>query len=70
MMLHGPIPDPGMERRRRVMRCLLVLAAIAMTGYVLVAMAWLESDAVGQTVSSSGGHFCEWVPSNRWQETG
>jgi hypothetical protein len=27
-------------------------------------------DAVKQTVSSSGGHFSEWVPSNRWQETG
>jgi hypothetical protein len=42
MMLRGPIPDPGTERRRRVMRCLFVLVAIAMTGYVLVAMAWLD----------------------------
>ena len=42
MMLHGPIPDPGMERRRRVMRCLLVLVVIAVTGYVLGAMVWLD----------------------------
>jgi hypothetical protein len=41
MMLHGPISDPGKERRRRVMRCLFVLVAIAMFGYVLGATAWL-----------------------------
>jgi hypothetical protein len=42
MMLHGPIPDPGMERRRRVMRNLFVLVAVAVLGYVLGAMAWLD----------------------------
>ena len=42
MMLHGPIPDPGMERRRRVMRSLFVLVAIVVTGYVLGAMVWLD----------------------------
>jgi len=35
MMLHGPISDPGKERRRRVMRCLFVLVAVAVLGYVL-----------------------------------
>jgi hypothetical protein len=42
MMLHGPIPDPGRERRRRVMRSLFVLVAVAVLGYVLGAMAWLD----------------------------
>jgi hypothetical protein len=42
MMLHGPIPDPGTERRRRVMRCLFVLVAVAVLGYVLGATAWLD----------------------------
>ena len=42
MMFHGPIPDPGTERRRRVMRSLFVLVAVAVLGYVLGAMAWLD----------------------------
>jgi hypothetical protein len=41
-MLHGPIPDPGMDRRRRVMRSLFVLVAIVVIGYVLGAMVWLD----------------------------
>jgi len=44
-MLHGPIPDPGMERRRRVMRSLfvlVVLVAIVLIGYVLGAILWLD----------------------------
>jgi hypothetical protein len=41
-MLHGPIPDPGMERRRRVMRSLFVLVAIVLIGYVLGAIVWLN----------------------------
>jgi hypothetical protein len=41
-MLHGPIPDPGMERRRRVTRSLFVLVAVAVLGYVLGAMVWLD----------------------------
>ena len=49
-MLHGPIPDPGMERRRRVMRCLLVLAAIA--GYGVA-----RPDAVAPAVSLEGEEF-------------
>jgi hypothetical protein len=70
MMLHGPIWDPGMERRRHVMRCPLVLAAIAITRLRARGYGVARPDAVKQTVSSSGGHFSEWVPSNRWQETG
>ena len=42
MMLHGPIPDPGTERRRRVMRSFFVLVAVAVLGYVLGATAWLD----------------------------
>ena len=42
MMLHGPIPDPGMARRRRVMRSLVVLVAIVVIGYALGAMVWLD----------------------------
>ena len=41
MMLHGPISDPSKERRRRVMRSLFVLVAVALLGYVLGATAWL-----------------------------
>ena len=42
MMLHGPISDLGMERRRRVMRSLFVLIAIVVIDYVLGAMVWLD----------------------------
>ena len=42
MMLHGPIQDPGMERRRRTMWSLFVLVAIVVIGCVLGAMAWLD----------------------------
>jgi hypothetical protein len=42
MMLHGPIPDPGMERRRRIMRSLFLLVAIVVIGYVLGAVLWLD----------------------------
>jgi amino acid transporter len=31
-----------MERRRRVMRSLFLLVAVAVLGYVLGAMAWLD----------------------------
>jgi hypothetical protein len=41
-MLHGPIPDPGMYRRRRVTRSLFVLVVIVVIGYVLGAMVWLD----------------------------
>ena len=41
-MLHGPMPDPRMERRRRVMVTLFVLVAMAVIGYVLGAMLWLD----------------------------
>jgi hypothetical protein len=41
-MLHGPIPDPGMDRRRRVTRSLFFLVVIVVIGYVLGAMVWLD----------------------------
>jgi hypothetical protein len=41
-MLHGPIPDPGMARRRRVMRSLFVIVAIVVIGYVLGVVVWLN----------------------------
>ena len=41
-MLHGPISDPGMARRRRVMRSLFVLIAIVVIGYAVGAMVSLD----------------------------
>ena len=52
MMLHGPIPYPGMERRRRVTRTLVILVAIVVVGYLLGAMA--RPDAVEPAINSRG----------------
>jgi hypothetical protein len=41
IMLHGPIPDPGRERRCRVIWILFVLVAIVVVGYALGAIVWL-----------------------------